>query len=106
MQTEIIYRLPQAAETFLVVCLGIALASLAVWLVANTICRVQNDALRLEIMRRKKEIKALNNWQKAYEDEKALHIQDVADLSAQLTKAEKDIERMTNILAKAKVADL
>lgn len=106
MQTEIIYRLPQAAETFLVVCLGIALASLAVWLVANTICRVQNDALRLEIMRRKKEIKALNNWQKAYEDEKALHIQDVADLSAQLTKAEKDIERMTRILAKAKVADL
>lgn len=106
MQTEIIYRLPQTAETFLVVCLGIALASLAVWLVANTICRVQNDALRLEIMRRKKEIKALNNWQKAYEDEKALHIQDVADLSAQLTKAEKDIERMTNILAKAKVADL
>lgn len=106
MQTEIIYRLPQAAETFLVVCIGIALASLAVWLVANTICRVQNDALRLEIMRRKKEIKALNNWQKAYEDEKALHIQDVADLSAQLTKAEKDIERMTNILAKAKVADL
>ena len=106
MQTEIIYRFPQAAETFLVVCLGIALASLAVWLVANTICRVQNDALRLEIMRRKKEIKALNNWQKAYEDEKALHIQDVADLSAQLTKAEKDIERMTNILAKAKVADL
>ena len=106
MQTEIIYRLPQAAETFLAVCLGIALASLAVWLVANTICRVQNDALRLEIMRRKKEIKALNNWQKAYEDEKALHIQDVADLSAQLTKAEKDIERMTNILAKAKVADL
>ena len=106
MQTEIIYRLPQAAETFLVVCLGIALASLAVWLVANTICRVQNDALRLEIMRRKKELKALNSWQKAYEDEKALHIQDVADLSAQLTKAEKDIERMTSILAKAKVADL
>lgn len=106
MQTEIIYRLPQAAETFLVVCLGIALASLAVWLVANTICRVQNDALRLEIIRRKKELKALNSWQKAYEDEKAIHIQDVADLSAQLTKAEKDIERMTSILSKAKVADL
>jgi hypothetical protein len=106
MQTEVIYKLPPAAETFLVVCLGIALASLAVWLVAATLHRIQNDALRLEILRRKKEIKALDNWQKAYEDEKSMHIQDVADLSAQLTKAEKDIERMKNILAKAKVADL
>ena len=106
MQTEIIYKLPTAAETFFVICLGIALASLAVWLVAATFYRIQTNELRLEKLRCKKEIKALVNWQKAYEDEKASHIQDVADLSAQLTKAEKDIERMTSILAKAKVADL
>lgn len=106
MQTEIIYKLPTAAETFFVICLGIALASLAVWLVAATFYRIQTNELRLEKLRCKKEIKALVNWQKAYEDEKASHIQDVADLSAQLVKAEKDVARMKTILANAKVANL
>lgn len=106
MQTEIIYKLPDVAASVCLCAVMLSVACLAVWLAAGAINNFIDRSARFEEKRAKSETKALNAWKEAYDEEHALHLQDIADLSAQLDRAERDVERMRTILAKAKVADL
>lgn len=113
MQTEIVYKLPHLVEVVVAACVGVALAGLAIYIVVAAFNNIVTTSLKLETIRHDKSTKALNNWQKAYDDEHALHMQDVSDLSAQLIKTEKELasvveenERIKARLAKLKVIDL
>ena len=61
---------------------------------------------KLEHKRRKSETKALNNWQKLYEEEKANRLNDVADLINENTRLLCENKRMRELLAKVKVKGL
>lgn len=97
-----IYQLPTWAETVLVICIALMLTSIGVWLMCKAVTEAVNAASRLEYKRRKSDTKALNKWQRLYEEEHQLR----AVLIAQLADLQCENKRMKNILAKAKVADL
>ena len=101
-----IYQLPTWAETVLIICIALMLTSLGVWLMCKAVTEAVNAAGRLETKRRKSDTKALNKWQKLYEEERQLRADDNAILIAQLTDLQCENKRMKNIMAKAKVADL
>lgn len=101
-----IYQLPTWAETVLVICIALMLTSIGVWLMCKAVTEAVNAASRLEYKRRESDTKALNKWQRLYEEEHQLRADDNAKLIAQLTDLQCENKRMKNILAKAKVADL
>lgn len=103
---DTIYRLPTWAETVLVICVALMLTAIGVWLMCKAMTEAVNAASRLENKRRRSDTKALNKWQKLYEEERQLRADDNAMLIAQLTDLQCENKRMKNILAKAKVADL
>ena len=86
-----IYQLPTWAETVLVICIALMLTSIGVWLMCKAVSEAVNAASRLETKRRTSETKALNKWQRLYEEEKQLRLTDVADLISKL-----DAERYLN----------
>ena len=86
-----IYQLPTWAETVLVICIALMLTSIGVWLMCKAVTEAVNAASRLETKRRTSETKALNKWQRLYEEEKQLRLTDVADLISKL-----DAERYLN----------
>ena len=106
MQTETIYVLPHWAMVLVTITVAVSIAGLAIYLVAMAMNRFLNLSAQLETNRSRKETLALDNWQTLYYDEKALHMQDISDLSSQIVKLEKENERMRSILKKTKVADL
>jgi hypothetical protein len=61
---------------------------------------------RLQSKRRKKETKALNNWQNLYEEEKQKRLRDVADLINENSRLLCENKRMKELLGKVKVKDL
>lgn len=86
---------------------------MAIYLAAGAINNFLNASIKLETSRHKHETRALNKWQSLYEHEKALHLQDISDLSAQLVKVEseyeravKEVEQIKERLSKIKVVDL
>lgn len=101
-----IYKLPTWAETILVICVALMLTAIGVWLMCKAVTEAVNAASRLETKRRKSDTKALNKWQKLYEEERQLRADDNAMLIAQLTDLQCENKRMKQILAKAKVSDL
>jgi len=110
---ETIYELPSWAETILIICIGIMLAGLALWISCKAIQEAVEAQIKLEQKRNKKEDKALSNWQTLYEEEKAKRLQDVADLSFQnselvvkVNELEKKIKAKDELLARKKVKDL
>lgn len=106
MNTETIYQLPTWAETILIICVAVMLMGIAIWLGANALKAVLDAEARLEKKRRRDETKALNNWQKLYEEEKQKRLQDVGDLAVENSKLFCENKRMKAILEKAKVKDL
>ena len=103
---ETIYQLPTWAETILIICLAIMLAGLAAFITVKTIQEAIEAESKMERRRYKKETKALNNWQKLYEEEKQKRMQDVGDLAVENSKLFCENKRMKAILEKAKVKDL
>ena len=101
-----IYQLPTWAETVLVICIALMLTSIGVWLMCEAVTEAVNAASRLEYKRRKSDTKALNKWQRLYEEEHQLRADDNAKLIAEIIDLQCENKRMKNILAKAKVADL
>ena len=101
-----IYQLPTWAETILVICVAVMLAGLAALLVTKAIQEAINAEAKLEHKRRTSDTRALNKWQRLYEEERIQRAEDNAVLIAQLTDLQCENKRMKNILAKAKVADL
>lgn len=105
MESEI-YKLPTWAETILVISVAVMLMGLAIWLGANALKAVLDAEARLEKKRRRTETKALNNWQRLYEEEHQLRADDNAMLIAQLTDLQCENKRMKQIMAKARLIDL
>ena len=103
---ETIYELPSWAETILIICIALMLAGLAVWISCKAIQEAIEAEAKLERKRRRKETKALNNWEAIYQEEHAEHLQDVAELSAEINKLRRDNNRMKDIMTKVKVIDL
>ena len=101
-----IYQLPTWAETVLVICIALMLTSIGVWLMCKAVTEAVNAASRLETKRRKSDTKALNKWQRLYEEEHQLRADDNAKLIAEIIDLQCESKRMKNILAKAKVVDL
>ena len=103
---EVIYQLPTWAETVLIVCVAIMLAGLAAFITVKTIQEAIEAEAKLERRRYKKETKALNNWQKLYEEEKQKRLRDVADLINENSRLLCENKRMKELLGKVKVKDL
>ena len=103
---DTIYKLPTWAETVLIICIALMLTSIGVWLMCKAVTEAVNAASRLEYKRRKSDTKALNKWQRLYEEEHQLRADDNAKLIAEIIELQCENKRMKNILAKAKVADL
>lgn len=103
---DTIYKLPEWAETLLVICVAIMLAGLAAWLACNAIKTAIEAESKLEHKRRHSETKALNKWQKLYEEEHQLRADDNAALIAKVIDLESENKRMKQLLAKVKVKDL
>lgn len=101
-----IYQLPTWAETVLIICIAMMLTSIGVWLMCKAVTEAVNAASRLETKRRKSDTKALNKWQRLYEEEHKLRADDNALLIAKITDLECENKRMKQILKKVKVADL
>lgn len=103
---ETIYQLPTWAETTLVVCVAMMLAGLAAFLACKAITEAINAEARLQIRRRSTEAKALNNWQKLYEEEHQKRADDNAQLISEIIDLQCENKRMKELLGKVKVADL
>ena len=101
-----IYQLPTWAETILVICVAVMLAGLAALLVTKAIQEAIAAEAKLERKRRTSDTKALNKWQRLYEDERIQRAEDNAVLIAQLTDLQCENKRLKQIMAKAKVSEL
>lgn len=97
---------PLWLEIVLALALSVALMGLGAWMLFTTITKAINAASNLEQKRSNSETKALNKWQKLYEDEHQKRADDNAMLIAKITDLECENKRMKKILGKAKVADL
>ena len=85
---------------------AVMLMGLAIWLGANALRAVLDAEARLEKKRRRTEAKALNNWQRLYDEERKNHNADVSDLIDELDEAKKENKRLKDIMAKVKVSEL
>ena len=103
---ETIYQLPTWAETVLVICIAVMLACLAAFIAMRTVTEAIEAESKLERKRSKKETKALNKWQKLYEEERQLRADDNAKLIAEIIELQGKVKRMELIMSKVKVADL
>ena len=103
---ETIYQLPTWAETVLVLCIAVMLAGLAAFIAMRTVTEAIEAESKLERNRSKKETKALNKWQKLYEEERQLRADDNAKLIAEIIELQGKVKRMERIMSKVKVADL
>lgn len=97
---------PLWLEVFLAICMGLALAGLGAWLFYTAAIKLIRSATRLEAKRTNRETEALNSWQDKYDEERADHLSDVADLTNEILTLKREIEVKNLILAKVKVADL
>lgn len=103
---ETIYKLPNWAETTLVICVAMMLAGLAAYLACKAITEAVNAASRLETKRSTSNTRALNKWQRLYEDEHKLRADDNAQLISEIIELQCENKRMKELLGKVKVADL
>lgn len=103
---EVIYQLPTWAETTLVICIALMMAGLAAFVAMKAITEAINAESKLERKRRESETVALNRWKRLYDDEKKQHLEEVAELIAELTDLQCENKRMKELLGKVKVADL
>lgn len=103
---ETIYELPSWAETILIICIALMLAGLSVWISCKAIQEAIEAEAKLERNRRRKETKALNNWEALYQEERQKRLEDVGELTYQVADLLKKIERKDALLAKAKVKDI
>lgn len=103
---ETIYQLPTWAETVLIVCVAVMLAGLAAFITVKTIQEAIEAESKLQRKRRKSETKALNNWEKLYQEEKESRLRDVADLINENSRLLCENKRMKELLGKVRVADL
>ena len=101
-----IYQLPTWAETVLIICIALMLTSVGVWLMCKAVTEAVNAASRLETKRRKSDTKALNKWQRLYEEEHKLRADDNAMLIAQLTDLQCENKRHEETAWESEVADL
>lgn len=106
MNTQTIYQLPSWAETLLIVCVALMLAGLAAFLFFRAVTEAINAEAKLERNRRKKETKALNKWQKLYEEEHNLRADDNAKLISEIIDLQCEVKRMKQLMERVKVADL
>lgn len=94
------------AVNVLTICVALMLTALAIFLAMTAIKTAIDAESRLQSKRRKKETKALNNWQKLYEDEHSLRISNNATLIQEVLKLQCENKRMKERMAKVKVKDL
>ena len=98
--------LPTWAATILVILLALMMASLAAYIVINSITDAIEADSKLQQKRRTSETKALNNWKRLYEEEHQAHIDEVASLINDITEMQKQLCNARELLGKVKVADL
>lgn len=103
---ETIYQLPTWAETVLVICIAVMLAGLAAFIAMRTVTEAIEAESKLERKRSKKETKALNKWQKLYEEERQLRADDNAQLVTEIVDLQCKIKRMEQRMSKVRIADL
>ena len=97
---------PEWLEIFLAICMGLALAGLGAWMFYTAAIKLIKGAIRLEDNRTNKETEALDCWKAAYDAEHEDHLNDVADLIEENSRLACENNRMKQLLAKVKVADL
>lgn len=103
---DTIYKLPTWAETILVICVALMLTSIGVWLMCKAVTEAVNAASRLENKRRKSDTKALNKWQRLYEEQREARLEDNSKLVAEIVELQSKNARMKKLLAKVKVSEL
>ena len=101
-----IYQLPTWAETILVICVAVMLSGLAAFLVTKAIQEVINAEAKLEHKHRTSETKALNKWQRLYEEQREARLEDNSKLVAEIVELQSENARMKKLLARVKVSDL
>ena len=112
METTI-YQLPTWAETTLVICVAVMLAGLAAWLSCKAIQEAIDAESKLQHKCRASEAKALNKWQRLYEEERnkraednANLISEILELQSKVKELQGKIDRTDKRLAKVKGKDL
>ena len=110
---ETIYRLPTWAETVLVICVAIMISGLAAWLACKAIQEAIEAESKLDHRKAKSETKALNKWQKLYEEEhmqraedNAKLIAEILELQGKVKELQGKIDRTDKRLAKVRLKDL
>lgn len=101
-----IYQLPTWAETILVICVALMLTAIGVWLMCKAVTEAVNAASRLEAKRRHSETKALNKWQRLYEEQREARLEANSKLVAEIVELQSENARMKKLLARVKVSDL
>ena len=97
---------PLWLQIILVLALSLALSALAIWLSMNAIKAAIDAESRLQHKKRYNENKALNKWQKLYEEEHDCRLKDNEILIQNITNLQTENARLKGIMAKVKVADI
>lgn len=105
--------LPIWIEALIVTILIVAGVCLAIYLAAAAINSIIDAKARLEELRTRSEIEAVNKWQELYEEERdarradnAALIERIGELLEQNGELEKQVERRDALMKKVKVAEL
>ena len=93
-------------ETFLAICMGLALAGLGAFVLYTFAMKLIRAALRLEDKRTEKETEALDAWREKYEEERADHVLDVAELTNRILTLEREAKIKNALLAKVKLSEV
>lgn len=98
--------MPTWAATILVILLALMMASLAALVVLKAITEALKAEGNLQQKRRDNETKALNKWQKLYEEEREERLNVNAQLIAEIVELQCENKRMKALLERTKVVDL
>ena len=93
-------------ETFLAICMGLALAGLGAFMLYTFAMKLIRAALRLEDRRTNRETDALDSWKTAYEAERQDHLEDVAELTDKIFTLEREARIKNALLAKVKLSEV
>lgn len=93
-------------ETFLAICMGLALAGLGAFLFYTFAIKLIREASRLESRRTMRETDALDSWRTAYEAERQDHVEDVAELTDRILTLEREAKIKNALLAKVKLKEV
>lgn len=106
-------RFPTWLAALIATCILLTSVCLAIYLAAVAVKAVIDARLKLQKIRHKSEVKALQKWQSLYEDEQDARradtnalIEEIGNLQLEINNLKKSIESKDELLAKVKVAEL